>query len=136
MGGLHFDLTAVQSETLVSFPVKVKCNTAKTLVHSQIDRWIETHVDDSGIFSFGDLIQPEHPKMFWIMVNLPDVQIEKARYYLFNESTIQKLIVERFLVFIERHNYRRPNGGCSRPAILTVRELLEFEDNWAVLDSS
>jgi hypothetical protein len=130
-----FDLTAVHSETLVSFPVQVKCSTAKTLVHSQIDRWIETHIDDSGIFSFGDLIQPEHPKMLWIMVNLPDGQIEKARYFLCHESTIQKLVVERFFAFIKRHNYRRPNGGRSKQAILTVRELLEFEDNWVVLES-
>lgn len=129
-----FDLTAVDSKTLSSFPVQVKCSTGNTLVHSQIDRWIETHIDSTGKYSFGELTKLEHPNMLWLMVNLPNGQIENARYFICHEADIQTLAVERFLAFIKRHNYRRPNGGTSKQAILSVRELHQFEDNWLLID--
>ncbi|RUO72192.1 hypothetical protein CWI80_10360 [Pseudidiomarina sediminum] len=128
-----FDLTAVDSKTLSSFPIQVKCSTANTLVHSQIDRWIETSIDSTGKYSFGELLQLDHPNMLWIMVNLPHGQIENARYFICRESDIQKLAVERFIAFIKRHNYRRPNGGNSKQAILTLKELDRYEDNWSLI---
>lgn len=128
-----FDLTAVDSKTLSSFPVQVKCSTGKTLVHSQIDRWVETNIDSTGKYAFGELTKLEHPNMLWIMVNLPKGQIESARYFICRAADIQKLVVERFLAFIERHQYRRPNGGNSKQAILSIRELHRFEDNWQLI---
>lgn len=128
-----FDLTAVDSQTLSSFPVQVKCSTGNTLVHSQIDRWIETHIDSTGKYSFGERVPLDHPNMLWIMVNLPKGQIENARYFICREADIQKLVVERFVAFIQRHDYRRPNGGTSKQAILTIKELGIFEDKWSAI---
>ncbi|RZQ55596.1 hypothetical protein CWI82_09460 [Pseudidiomarina tainanensis] len=128
-----FDLTAVDSKTLSSFPVQVKCSTGNTLVHSQIDRWIETHIDSTGKYSFGNPVSIDHPDMLWIMVNLPKGQIENARYFICRESDIQKLVIERFRAFIQKHNHRRPNGGASKQAILTLKELGIYENNWSAI---
>ncbi|RUO59209.1 hypothetical protein [Pseudidiomarina marina] len=130
-----FDLTAVDSKTLRSFPIQVKCSTGNTLVHSQIDKWIDTKIDQTGKYSFGKLKEIEHPNMLWIIVNLPNAEIESAKYYICQHKDIQRLAVKRFMEFMERNSYRRPNGGTSTQAILTIRELEVFEDNWELLSS-
>ncbi|MGX5914804.1 hypothetical protein ACR0ST_08750 [Aliidiomarina sp. Khilg15.8] len=125
-----FDLTAVESKTLASFPVQVKCSTGGTLAHTLIDSWVETEIDPTGKYSFGSLKQLDHPDMLWVLVNIRQSKMEEARYFLCLESDIQRLAVERFMPFMQRHDFRRPKGGSSKQAILTTQELSDFEDNW------
>jgi hypothetical protein len=35
---------------------------------------------------------------------------------------------------MKRHNNRRPGGGALTQAVLNVKDMLEFEDNWDILD--
>ena len=44
-----FDITAVHSQTLKSFPVQVKTSTRGALVQSTIDKWCEHSIVDGNI---------------------------------------------------------------------------------------
>jgi hypothetical protein len=129
-----FDITAVNSETLQSFPIQIKTSNGGALVHSVIDKWVEHRIEDDNSQYLGDLLELPNPNKIWIMVQLKDNTLSSARYFICTEAQIQEKIVTRYRNFMEKHNYRRPGGGASRQAILNVKDVLEFEDNWNILD--
>ena len=69
------------------------------------------------------------------MVLIEDHALGSARYFVCTEAQIQEKIVTQYRNFMEGYNYRRPGGGASTQANLTVRDVLEFEDNWNILDA-
>jgi len=129
-----FDITAVNSETLQSFPIQIKTSNGGALVHSVIDKWVEHRIEDDNSQYLGDLLELPNPNKIWIMVQLKDNILSSARYFICTEAQIQEKIVTRYRNFMEKHNYRRPGGGASTQAILNVKDVLEFEDNWNILD--
>jgi hypothetical protein len=129
-----FDITAVNSETLQSFPIQIKTSNGGALVHSVIDKWVEHRIEDDNSQYLGDLLELPNPNKIWIMVQLKDNTLRSARYFICTEAQIQEKIVTRYRNFMEKHNYRRPGGGASTQAILNVKDVLEFEDNWNILD--
>ena len=128
-----FDVTAVHSESLNSFPVQVKTSTKGALVQSTIDRWCEHSIGEDNYQSIGALKPLKHPKLIWILVRVDGTGISSARFFVCTEADIQSKIVSRYTAFMERHNYRRPGGGASPQAILTIKEMEAFEDNWKIL---
>lgn len=128
-----FDLTAVQAQTLESFPVQVKTSTNGSLVHSKIDKWCEHQIDRDNYQKLGKKLKLNHPEIIWIMVRLGADSIEGSRFFICKESDIQNKIVNRYRNFMEKHDYRRPGGGSSTQAILNVKELSEYENNWDIL---
>lgn len=131
-----FDITAVQSESLRSFPLQVKSSTNGSLIHSQIDKWCEHSLDENNFQKLGKLKKIKHPDMIWIIVRIDEENIANSSFYLCRHDQIQEKIVNRYRQFMERHGYRRPNGGGSKQAVLDIKDLLEFKDNWKILETN
>lgn len=129
----RFDVTAVHSKTLRSFPVQVKSSTSGSLVHSTIDKWCEHSIIANNQQTIGELKDLDYPSLIWVMVRVESADIRNARFFICTEADIQRKIVKRYTDFMERHNYKRPGGGTSKQAILNIDELIEFEDNWHIL---
>lgn len=128
-----FDITAVNSETLQSFPIQVKTSNGGALVQSVINKWVEHRVDEENYQHLGEFLKLPNPNKIWIMVQIKNNELSSARYFICTESQIQEKIVERFRAFMEKHNYRRPGGGASPQSILNLKDLAEFENNWIIL---
>ncbi|MFV1466757.1 hypothetical protein VBY75_03635 [Idiomarina sp. HB] len=128
-----FDVTAVHSESLKSFPVQVKASTRGALVQSTIDKWCNHSIDKNNRQTLGELTPLKHPDLIWILVRLPDSGVSGARFFICTERDIQKKIVDRYVAFMEKHDYRRPGGGASPQAILNIKDVAEFENNWEML---
>ncbi|WP_280570584.1 hypothetical protein [Chromohalobacter sp. 296-RDG] len=128
-----FDVTAVHSESLKSFPIQVKASTKGALVQSSIDKWCNHSVDEHNRQTIGTLKPLKHPSLVWILVRLSDSGISGARFFICTERDIQEKIVARYTAFMEKHDYCRPGGGASPQAVLNIKDVDEFEDNWAVL---
>ncbi|MCC5884771.1 MAG: hypothetical protein JJU25_19300 [Halomonas sp.] len=128
-----FDVTAVHSETLKSFPVQVKASTKGALVHSTIDKWCNHSIDTDNRQRIGALKPLKHPSLVWILVRLSGSGISGVKFFICTELDIQQKIVARYSDFMARHDYLRPGGGASPQAILTIKEVAEFEDNWRIL---
>ena len=73
-----------------------------------------------------------HPNLVWVLVRLNGYDINGARFFICTERDIQHRVVERYLAFMKRHNFRRPGGGSSVQAILNIKDVAEFENNWNV----
>src|SRR5690625_5016288 len=132
----RFDVAAVHSKTLRSFPVQVKASTSGSLVHSTIDKWCEHSIIANNQQTIGELKDLDYPSLIWVMVRVESADIRNARFFICTEADIQRKIVKRYTDFMERHNYRRPGGGTSKQAVLNIDELIEFEDNWHILPDS
>ena len=128
-----FDITAVNSKTLQSFPIQVKTSNGGALVHSVIHKWIEHHVDENNYQHLGELLKLPNPNIIWVMVQIKNNELSTARYFVCREAQIQIKIVERFKNFMEKHNYRRPGRGASPQAVLNLKDVQEFENNWKIL---
>lgn len=128
----NFDITAVNSENLKTFPVQVKTSNANTLVHSQIDKWVEHSIDENNVQSLGSPLELSHPQVIWVVVQLQNRDISNARYFICHAHQIQNEIIKRYRDFMERHDFRRPHGGGSKQEILTLKEMEKFEDNWSI----
>jgi hypothetical protein len=130
-----FDITAVNSKTLRSFPIQVKTSNGGALVHSVIHKWIEHRVDENNYQHLGEFLKLPNPNIIWVMVQIRNNELSTARYFVCTEAQIQMKIVECFKNFMEKHNYRRPGGGASPQAVLNIKDVQEFEDNWEILTS-
>lgn len=128
-----FDVTAVHSESLNSFPVQVKASTKGALVQSSIDKWCNHSIDDNNRQTIGSLKPLKHPTLIWILVRLGDSGIDGAKFFICTEYDIQQKIVARYSTFMEKHDYRRPRGGASPQAILNINDVVEFKNNWKIL---
>lgn len=129
-----FDITAVNSETLNSFPVQVKTSNGGALVHSTIDKWAEHRIEKDNFQFIGEPLELTSPEKIWVMVQLRNNQLSTARFFICTEAQIQQKIIRRYTDFMSKHNFRRPHGGASTQAILNVKDLEEFEDKWDILD--
>ncbi|PPI83049.1 hypothetical protein KEHDKFFH_16565 [Marinobacter maroccanus] len=128
-----FDVTAVHSESLKSFPVQVKASTKGALVQSSIDKWCNHSIDEDNRQTMGILKPLKHPSLVWVLVRLSNSGTSGARFFICTERDIQKKIVARYSAFMEKHDHRRPGGGSSPQAILNIKDVVEFEDNWKIL---
>ena len=131
-----FDITAVDSETLRSFPIQVKTSNGGSLIHSVINKWVEHRIEQDNYQHFGELLELKNPDMIWVMVRLENSDLSSARYFICTEEQVQTKIVARYIKFMEKHNYRRPGGGPSTQAILNLKDLEEFENNWEILNQN
>src|SRR3546814_20065823 len=71
-----FDVTAVESETLKSFPVQVKTSRSGSLVQSTIDKWCEHSINESNFQKVGKPLTLNHPELTWLMLRLPRTGID------------------------------------------------------------
>ena len=128
-----FDVTAVHSESLNSFPVQVKTSTKGAIVQSTIDKWCNHSIGEDNHQSIGAPKVLKHPHLVWILVRVDNARINEARFFICTEADIQEKVVARYTAFMARHSYRRPRGGASTQAILKINDVAEFEDNWKIL---
>jgi hypothetical protein len=130
-----FDVTAVHSESLKSLPIQVKTSRKGALVQSTIDKWCMHSVNKKNYQKIGNPIKRKHPDLIWIMVRLPASGIDNCRFFVCKESQIQQKIIARYSAFMKKHSFRRPGGGASNQAILNIRDLEEFENNWDAINA-
>lgn len=128
-----FDITAVDSETLRAFPVQVKTSNGGALIHSTINKWVEHSIDKKNYQQIGKPLPLHNPNLIWVMVRIKDNNLATARYFVCTEKEIQERIVNRFIKFMEKHDYRRPGGGASTQAVLDIRNMIDLENNWGIL---
>ncbi len=124
-----FDVTAVHSESLKSFPVQVKASTRGALVQSTIDKWCNHSIDKNNRQTLGELTPLKHPDLIWILVRLPDSGVSGARFFICTERDIQKKIVDRYVAFMEKHGYRPLEAELHRKRYSISKTLLSLKIN-------
>ena len=131
-----FDITAVDSDTLKSFPIQVKTSNGGSLLRTNIDKWVEISVSTDKRQKLGKYLPLAHPDLIWIVVWIDDNNINTARFFIATEKQIQKTIVEHYQRSLALCDSIRPRNHKSTQTMLTIKDLIEFENNWDVLRSA
>ena len=58
-----FDITAVNAETLISFPIQVKMSNGGSIIRTNIDRWVEFSIDKSNRQVLENPLLLDHPDL-------------------------------------------------------------------------
>ena len=130
-----FDITAVNSETLKSFPVQVKTSNGGALFRSTITKWAEFRIDKEKCQILGNLLPLQHPDIIWVVVSIKGNDIATARYFVCTEKEVQKRIYEHYKAYLEKNDFRRPRNYKSTQVMLTERDLLDLENNWKIIET-
>jgi len=128
-----FDITAVDSETLKSFPIQVKTSNGGSLLRTNIDKWVEFSVGKDKRQKLDNYLPRAHPDLIWIVVWIKDNDISTARFFIATEKEIQKTIVEHYQRFLDQCDSIRPRNHKSTQTMLTIDDLVIFENNWKIL---
>ena len=131
-----FDITAVDSDTLKSFPIQVKTSNGGSLLRTNIDKWVEFTVGPDKRQKLGNYLPRAYPHLIWIVVWIDDNNINTARFFIATEEQIQKTIVEHYQKSLARYDYIRPRNHRATQTMLTIDDLVNYEDNWDVLRSA
>ena len=130
-----FDITAVDSETLRSFPIQVKTSNGGSLLRTNIDKWVEFSVGKDKRQTLGDLLPRANPNIIWVIVWIKDSDISTARFFITTEGQIQKTLKVHYQAWLDDHDATRPRNHKSTQTMLTIKDLAQFEDNWEILDA-
>ncbi|MCK5098021.1 MAG: hypothetical protein KAR45_07945 [Desulfobacteraceae bacterium] len=129
-----FDLTAVNADTLKSVPVQVKTSTGGAVLQSSIDKWVEFHIDDQDRQHLGNPLKLDHSDMIWVLVSVRDNDLATARFFVCTHKDIQKIVINNYKNFLDKHNGRRPRNPNSKHAGINIQNIERFENNWQLFD--
>ncbi|MDD3814077.1 MAG: hypothetical protein PHZ02_05475 [Desulfocapsaceae bacterium] len=130
-----FDITAVNAETLKSFPIQVKASNGGSVIRTHIDKWVEFSIDKNNRQILGEPLPLDHPDLIWVAVLIKNGDIKTAQFFIATEKEIQEVLIKHYQRWLDQHDGIRPRNYKTTQAMLTIIDLIDFEDNWAILEN-
>lgn len=129
-----FDITAVNADTLKSFPIQVKTSNGGAIIRTNIEKWAEFSINDDKSQTVGEPLPLKHPDLIWLAVLIEDDDITTARFFITTDQQIQEKLIAHYQRYLAAHNNRRPRNYKTTQTMLRIHDLIEFEGNWSILE--
>jgi len=71
-------------------------------------------------------------KLITVFVNI-GLAYGQDEFYILHWETAQKIIINSYSKYLEKHGGERPNKKESKHCSLTTRDLQKYKDNWKVI---
>jgi hypothetical protein len=130
----EFDLIVV-NDKLDTIPIQVKTSRG----HKWPTRgnfWIDIEIDEAKKkqIDHGDKIV-SNPDLIYVCVALsgPDSK-EKDRYFVLKKKELQIVCAANYRAWMLKHNWKRPRNYKSLDNRYEISNLLEFENNWKLIE--
>lgn len=130
-----FDVTAVNAETLKSFPIQVKTSNGGSVIRTAIDKWVEFSIDKDNRQVLGKPLPLDHPDLIWVAVLVENRDIKTSRFFIATEKEIQGVLIKHYQRFLDQRDGIRPKNHKTKQTMLTINDLICFEDNWSILEN-
>ncbi len=131
-----FDVTAVNAETLKSFPIQVKTSNGGALFRSTITKWADLLINDKKeTQKLVDKLPLQHPDIIWVIVSIENNDIASARFFICTEKEIQTRIYNHYEKYLKKHGGKRPRNYESTLVALTEEDLVDLENNWRIIET-
>ncbi len=130
-----FDITAVNAETLSSFPIQVKTSNGGSIIRTNIDKWVEFFIDKDNRQILGEPLPLDHPDLVWVAVLIENADIKTARFFISTAKEIQEVLIKHYQRFLDQKDGIRPRNYKTTQTMLTINDLVGFEDNWSILEN-
>ena len=79
-------------------------------------------------------LQLDHSDMIWVLVSVRDNDLATARFFVCTHKDIQKIVINNYKNFLDKHNGRRPRNPNSKHAGINIQNIERFENNWQLFD--
>lgn len=129
----EYDLI-VCDESLNTIPIQVKTSRSDTWP-SKASLWLNIELDEKNKRQIN--LGPKkitNPDLIYICVLLGDTQ-DKDRFFVCKKSDIQNICIKAYKSWMEPRNWKRPKNFKSLDNRYRLEDLLEFENNWSLVDS-
>jgi hypothetical protein len=132
----EFDLI-VANDNLKTIPIQVKTSRGHSWP-TRGDLWIDIEIDEKNKIQIDHGNQTiSNPDLIYICVALsgPDSQ-EKDRFFILHKNQMQIICAANYRAWMLRHNWKRPRNYKSIDNRYYIKNLLDFENNWKVIEDA
>jgi len=128
----EYDLI-VCDDTLHTIPVQVKTSRGNTWP-TRADKWLQIEIDE--VTKKQIILGPkaiEHPNLIYICISLGETRAAD-RYFICQKSDIQKACIASYTRWMDPKGWIRPVNYKSLDNRYAVEDLLQFENNWQLIE--
>ena len=129
----EYDLI-VCDKSLNTVPIQVKTSRSDTWP-SKASLWLNIEFDEKNERQIN--LGPKtitNPNLIYICVLLGDTR-DKDRFFVCKKSDIQNVCIAGYKSWMEPRDWKRPRNFKSLDNRYRLEDLLEFENNWSLVDS-
>jgi len=127
----EFDILAIDKH-LQSIPIQVKTN-AKGDWMLRVNLFVNIHYDkEKKIQTVLGKKDFKNSRLIYIMVKLVDQG--KDEFYILRLQDLQGIIFKNHSEYLQRHGGRRPKNPESMHTAILSKHLLNYRDNWGLLN--
>jgi hypothetical protein len=132
----EFDLI-VANDNLDTIPIQVKTSRGHSWP-TRANLWIDIEIDETNKrqIDHGDETI-SNPDLIYICVALsePDSN-EKDRYFILKKKELQIVCAANYREWMAKHDWKRPRNFKSLDNRYEINNLLEFENDWTLIEKS
>lgn len=129
----EYDLIVCDA-SLKTIPIQVKTSRGTTWP-SRANLWLDIEIDAKSKRQNNQGPKTiTNPELIYIYVSLGDSQIED-RFFVCKKSDVQKACIASYTRWMEPKNWIRPRNFRSLDNRCHLEDLLEFENNWSLVES-
>lgn len=128
----EYDLI-VCDDTLQTIPIQVKTSRGNTWPTSA-DKWLQIEIDEATKKQVNRGPKAiEHPDLIYICIALGETSAAD-RYFICQKSDIQKACIASYTRWMDPKGWVRPVNYKSLDNRYGVEDLLQFENNWPLIE--
>ena len=75
------------------------------------------------------------PHLIYVFVRIGETAADD-RYFVLEQRTVAEIVRDNHVNFLDRHNEIRPRNWRSTHCAVQLRNLVEFENNWELIDNA
>ena len=122
----------VSSDSLKTLPIQVKTSRSETWP-SRADLWLDIEMDHGEKQQINrGLKSITNPDLIYICIALGDKHGED-RFFICRKRDIQDACVKGYTEWMDAKDWKRPRNYQSLDNRYSVKDLVQFEDNWALI---
>jgi len=132
----EFDLI-IANVNLNTIPIQVKTSWGDTWP-TRANIWIDIEIDEINEkqIDHGDKTI-SNPDLIYVCVALSETDSkEKDRYFILKKKEMQIVCAANYRAWMLKHNWKRPRNYKSLDNRYEINNLLEFENNWKLIEDA
>jgi hypothetical protein len=123
----------VTDETCKPVPIQVKASNSEWW-RSTASKWMDIEKIESERIQ--KIVGPSHlktPDLIWVCVSVSASKDKNDRFFIFNESDLQKILLTNYTYDLEQVSGRRKRNWEAEDCWWEISDIKDFEDNWNII---
>ena len=131
----EFDLI-IANENLKTIPIQVKTSRSENWP-TRANLWLNIEIDDKEKKQVdkGNIVI-SNPNLIYVCVALAEIDTDKKdRFFILTKKDIQEICNKHYREWMDLKNWKRPRNYKSMDNRYYIDNLLEYENNWQLIEN-